>query len=185
MFEPPCNASPDPARPRGVGEHQRRLALRLPASSRPPNTGQMRVLNQVNWRISGELSIQIFGNSGQGHPALRHCMTPRTWWRSFQSASAFGIQQARWCRPSTRCSCLLRTGGYTSVTTGKRIIPSTLEPGLYVYWGGCYKVTLVLGHGIGAAIVGAVAFFRPWTHLTPYSVHYVPRLPMRSLYSRA
>ena len=39
--------TPDPARPGGVGEHQRRAALRPPASSRAPNIGQMRVLNQV------------------------------------------------------------------------------------------------------------------------------------------
>ena len=43
----PVTATPDPARPGGVGEHQRRAALKPPASSRPPNIGQMRVLNQV------------------------------------------------------------------------------------------------------------------------------------------
>eukprot|EP00964_Phaeocystis_antarctica_P134193 scaffold98420_cov27-Phaeocystis_antarctica.AAC.1 len=43
----PATPTPDPARPGGVGEHQRRAALRLVASSRPPNIGQMRVLNQV------------------------------------------------------------------------------------------------------------------------------------------
>ena len=40
-------ATPVPARPGGVGEHRRRAALRPPASSRPLNIGQMRVLNQV------------------------------------------------------------------------------------------------------------------------------------------
>ena len=43
----PVTPTPDPARPGGVGEHQRRPAPRLPASSRPPNIGQMRILNQV------------------------------------------------------------------------------------------------------------------------------------------
>ena len=43
----PVTPTPDPARPGGIGEHQRRPALRLPASSTPPNIGQMRILNQV------------------------------------------------------------------------------------------------------------------------------------------
>ena len=47
----PVTPTPDPARPGGVGEHQRRAALRPPASSRPPNIGQMRVLNQVSWHF--------------------------------------------------------------------------------------------------------------------------------------
>ena len=53
----PVTPTPDPARPGGVGEHQRRAALRPPASSRPPNIGQMRVLNQVRSkcvRVSGD-----------------------------------------------------------------------------------------------------------------------------------
>ena len=49
----PVTPTPDPARPGGVGEHQRRAALRLVASSRPPNIGQMRVLNQVGWLPGG------------------------------------------------------------------------------------------------------------------------------------
>ena len=48
----PVSPTPDPARPGGVGEHQRRAALRPPASSRPPNIGQMRVLNQLFYPLS-------------------------------------------------------------------------------------------------------------------------------------
>ena len=59
----PVTPTPDPARPGGVGEHQRREALRPPASSRPPNIGQMRVLNQVALGLSlgllGELSFTL------------------------------------------------------------------------------------------------------------------------------
>ena len=51
----PVTPTPDPARPGGVGEHQRRAALRPPASSRPPNIGQMRVLNQVTLTFGTKL----------------------------------------------------------------------------------------------------------------------------------
>ena len=59
----PYAPTPDPARPGGVGEHQRRAALRLPASSRPPNIGQMRVLNQVIPKIRLKMRYELTGEA--------------------------------------------------------------------------------------------------------------------------